>query len=80
MGVKGLKQEKSKSQFSRKWKLQDLLSVDKKDCFSSCKLFVLDDAPDKDILVPNNPNRCNCIIDRIFTGGLQSDVTCQACK
>ncbi|XP_027039414.1 ubiquitin carboxyl-terminal hydrolase 22-like [Pocillopora damicornis] len=40
----------------------------------------LDDAPDKDILVPNNPNRCNCIIDRIFTGGLQSDVTCQACK
>ena len=35
MGVKGLKQEKSKSQFSRKWKLQDLLSVDKKDCFSS---------------------------------------------
>lgn len=22
---------------------------------------------------------CNCIIDRIFTGGLQSDVTCQNC-
>lgn len=29
--------------------------------------------------VANNPNHCNCIIDQIFTGGLQSDVTCQAC-
>ncbi|XP_006902972.1 PREDICTED: ubiquitin carboxyl-terminal hydrolase 22-A-like [Elephantulus edwardii] len=27
----------------------------------------------------SNPNHCNCIIDQIFTGGLQSDVTCQAC-
>ncbi|XP_077921281.1 ubiquitin carboxyl-terminal hydrolase 51 [Halichoerus grypus] len=27
----------------------------------------------------SNPNCCNCIIDQIFTGGLQSDVTCQAC-
>ncbi|XP_017376950.1 ubiquitin carboxyl-terminal hydrolase 51 [Cebus imitator] len=27
----------------------------------------------------NNPNCCNCIIDQIFTGGLQSDVTCQTC-
>ncbi|XP_055984589.1 ubiquitin carboxyl-terminal hydrolase 27 [Sorex fumeus] len=27
----------------------------------------------------NNLNHCNCIIDQIFTGGLQSDVTCQAC-
>ncbi|KAM9042905.1 LOW QUALITY PROTEIN: ubiquitin carboxyl-terminal hydrolase 51 [Megaptera novaeangliae] len=25
----------------------------------------------------NNPTCCNCIIDEIFTGGLQSDVTCQ---
>ncbi|RVE55648.1 hypothetical protein OJAV_G00234070 [Oryzias javanicus] len=24
-------------------------------------------------------NHCTCIIDRIFTGGLQSDVTCQVC-
>lgn len=24
--------------------------------------------------------QCNCIIDQIFTGGLQSDVVCQACK
>ncbi|XP_036271699.1 ubiquitin carboxyl-terminal hydrolase 51 [Pipistrellus kuhlii] len=24
-------------------------------------------------------NCCNCIIDQIFTGGLQSDVTCQTC-
>lgn len=23
---------------------------------------------------------CNCIIDQIFTGGLQSDVTCQSCN
>ncbi|XP_076419069.1 ubiquitin carboxyl-terminal hydrolase 27-like [Peromyscus maniculatus bairdii] len=29
--------------------------------------------------VASNPNHCNCIIDQIFTGGLQSDVTCQAC-
>ncbi|KAM8895663.1 LOW QUALITY PROTEIN: ubiquitin carboxyl-terminal hydrolase 51 [Lycaon pictus] len=27
----------------------------------------------------NNSTCCNCIIDQIFTGGLQSDVTCQAC-
>ncbi|XP_027990797.2 ubiquitin carboxyl-terminal hydrolase 51 [Eptesicus fuscus] len=27
----------------------------------------------------NNFNCCNCIIDQIFTGGLQSDVTCQTC-
>nr|XP_020009085.1 ubiquitin carboxyl-terminal hydrolase 51-like [Castor canadensis]XP_020009086.1 ubiquitin carboxyl-terminal hydrolase 51-like [Castor canadensis] len=27
----------------------------------------------------SNLNCCNCIIDQIFTGGLQSDVTCQAC-
>ncbi|XP_003135158.1 ubiquitin carboxyl-terminal hydrolase 51 [Sus scrofa] len=27
----------------------------------------------------SNPNCCNCIIDHIFTGGLQSDVTCQVC-
>lgn len=28
----------------------------------------------------SNPHHCNCIIDQIFTGGLQSDVICQACK
>jgi len=27
----------------------------------------------------NNPNKCDCIIDRIFTGGLQSDVKCTQC-
>lgn len=32
------------------------------------------------ILVKDNPHHCNCIIDQIFTGGLQSDVVCQACK
>lgn len=25
-------------------------------------------------------NRCDCIIDQIFTGGLQSDVVCQSCS
>lgn len=32
---------------------------------------------------PNNshcPTQCKCIIDQIFTGMLQSDVVCQACK
>ncbi|CAC5394424.1 USP22_27_51 [Mytilus coruscus] len=29
---------------------------------------------------PGTPLHCNCIIDQIFTGGLQSDVTCQQCK
>ncbi|KAL5018944.1 hypothetical protein ScPMuIL_004666 [Solemya velum] len=28
----------------------------------------------------SNPHHCNCIIDQIFTGGLQSDVTCQKCN
>lgn len=28
----------------------------------------------------SNPHHCSCIIDQIFTGGLQSDVVCQACK
>ena len=32
------------------------------------------------ILVKDNPHHCNCIIDQIFTGGLQSDVVCQSCK
>lgn len=32
------------------------------------------------ILIKDNPHHCNCIIDQIFTGGLQSDVVCQACK
>lgn len=33
-------------------------------------------------LAPKNkaPTRCSCIIDQIFTGRLQSDVVCQACK
>ncbi|XP_049776033.1 ubiquitin carboxyl-terminal hydrolase 22 [Schistocerca cancellata] len=31
-------------------------------------------------LPTSNPHHCNCIIDQIFTGGLQSDVVCQACN
>ena len=31
-------------------------------------------------LTSNDGNYCNCIIDQIFTGGLQSDVTCQRCN
>ncbi|KAI1301809.1 Ubiquitin carboxyl-terminal hydrolase 22 [Halotydeus destructor] len=27
----------------------------------------------------DNPHHCNCIIDQIFTGGLQSDVICDKC-
>ncbi|XP_013788869.1 ubiquitin carboxyl-terminal hydrolase 27-like, partial [Limulus polyphemus] len=28
----------------------------------------------------SSPHHCNCIVDQIFTGGLQSDVVCQACR
>lgn len=31
-------------------------------------------------LSSTNSPHCNCIIDQIFTGGLQSDVTCQKCN
>lgn len=31
-------------------------------------------------LETNNPAKCSCIIDQIFTGRLQSDVVCQACQ
>eukprot|EP00058_Branchiostoma_floridae_P010280 XP_002595768.1 hypothetical protein BRAFLDRAFT_117567 [Branchiostoma floridae] len=34
---------------------------------------------DTDYSNHHNPHHCNCIIDQVFTGGLQSDVTCQAC-
>lgn len=30
--------------------------------------------------IVNDPHNCDCIIDQIFTGGLQSDVICQACN
>jgi len=34
-----------------------------------------------DSTVPSDSvHHCNCIIDQIFTGGLQSDVTCQNCQ
>jgi len=35
--------------------------------------------PQSNSLDNNSVHRCNCIIDQIFTGGLQSDVVCQAC-
>lgn len=34
----------------------------------------------KDAIASNNPTKCNCIIDQIFTGRLQSDVVCQSCQ
>lgn len=33
----------------------------------------------KEALATNNPAKCSCIIDQIFTGRLQSDVVCQSC-
>ena len=27
-----------------------------------------------------NPSNCDCIVDTIFTGKLQSDVVCQSCQ
>lgn len=30
--------------------------------------------------IANDPHNCDCIIDQIFTGGLQSDVICQSCN
>ncbi|XP_028395120.1 ubiquitin carboxyl-terminal hydrolase 22-like [Dendronephthya gigantea] len=33
-----------------------------------------------DTLKSDNPHHCNCIIDRIFTGGLQSELKCQVCS
>lgn len=34
----------------------------------------------RDGLATNNPTKCSCIIDQIFTGRLQSDVVCQSCQ
>uniref|UniRef100_A0A1B6KA10 Ubiquitin carboxyl-terminal hydrolase n=2 Tax=Cicadellinae TaxID=33370 RepID=A0A1B6KA10_9HEMI len=34
----------------------------------------------KGTTAPSNPHHCSCIIDQIFTGGLQSDVVCTACS
>lgn len=34
----------------------------------------------KDAEATNNPAKCSCIIDQIFTGRLQSDVVCQSCQ
>lgn len=36
--------------------------------------------PDAKNVQLNKVTKCPCIIDQIFTGGLQSDVVCQTCK
>jgi len=42
----------------------------------ACVVYCVDDS-----CVPSEGvHHCNCIIDQIFTGGLQSDVTCQNCQ
>lgn len=38
------------------------------------------DKDKRDGLATNNPTKCSCIIDQIFTGRLQSDVVCQSCQ
>lgn len=48
-------------------------------CLHSCPALVIHQGDDNGKKA-NNPNHCNCIIDQIFTGGLQSDVTCQVCQ
>ncbi|KAF1662796.1 Ubiquitin carboxyl-terminal hydrolase 22-A, partial [Aptenodytes patagonicus] len=52
------------------------VSYPKRDCVLFCVCIPPGDDNGKKA---NNPNHCNCIIDQIFTGGLQSDVTCQVC-
>ena len=42
-------------------------------------IYILSDDID-DSLKSQNPHHCNCIIDRIFTGGLQSELKCQVCS
>lgn len=37
------------------------------------------EANSQDEALVNNPHNCDCIIDQIFTGYLQSDVVCQLC-
>ncbi|XP_070951044.1 uncharacterized protein [Macaca nemestrina] len=45
------------------------------DCFSLAFCHDCDDNRKK----ANNPKHCSCVIDQIFTGGLQLDITCQVC-
>ena len=45
-----------------------------------CKGQSDDSKPSPDSDTGQSLNQCNCIIDQIFTGGLQSDVVCQFCK
>ncbi|KAJ8927281.1 hypothetical protein NQ314_020284 [Rhamnusium bicolor] len=39
-----------------------------------------DTMPKKNAITSEKNEKCPCIIDQIFTGGLQSDVVCQKCK
>lgn len=45
-----------------------------------CKGQSNDSKPSPDSDTGQSLSQCNCIIDQIFTGGLQSDVVCQFCK
>ena len=42
--------------------------------------MVLSSFADDGTIPSNNHNKCNCIIDQIFTGGLQSKLTCFGCQ
>ena len=51
--------------------------IDTENLFQTFLLFK-DDSDET--LKSDNPHHCNCIIDRIFTGGLQSELKCQVCN
>lgn len=46
-------------------------------CVYVCVYVCVDDSQ---VSSAGTIHHCNCIIDQIFTGGLQSDVTCQNCQ
>lgn len=45
-----------------------------------CKNALEKDKETSDTALLTYPTKCNCIIDQIFTGRLQSDVVCQSCQ
>ncbi|XP_021791640.2 ubiquitin carboxyl-terminal hydrolase 22-like [Papio anubis] len=56
-------------------RIEDSAARSRGNCFSLAFCHDCDDNRKK----ANNPKHCSCIIDQIFTGGLQLDVTCQVC-